>query len=61
MQASAWYQHLPQYWPPQYLTARDQAFRLAARERAEQQDLRLRARPASHEVKDKPSDVKKAA
>jgi anthraniloyl-CoA monooxygenase len=52
LQASAWYQHLPQHWPAQYLTARDQAFRLAERERAEQTELRLKARPASHEVKD---------
>ncbi|HZQ73100.1 MAG TPA: bifunctional salicylyl-CoA 5-hydroxylase/oxidoreductase [Burkholderiales bacterium] len=52
LQASAWYQHLPQFWPPQYLSGRDQAFRLAARERAELADVRLRARPASHEVKD---------
>ena len=34
-----------QHWPPQYLSGRDQAFRLAARERAELTDLRLRARP----------------
>ncbi len=59
LQASAWYQHLPQHWPPQYLTGRDQAFRNAARERAELQDLRLKARPASHEVKD--GQVKRAA
>jgi anthraniloyl-CoA monooxygenase len=52
LQASAWYQHMPQHWPPQYLSGRDQAFRLAERERAELRDLRLRARPASHEVKD---------
>ena len=52
LQASAWYQHMGQYWPPQYLTGRDQAFRNAARERAELTELRLRARPASHEVKD---------
>jgi anthraniloyl-CoA monooxygenase len=51
LQASAWYQHLPQYWPPQYLSGRDQAFRLAARDRAELIDTKLRARPASHEVK----------
>ena len=57
LQASAWYQHLPQYWPPQYLSGRDQAFRNAPRERAEQTELRLKARPASHEVK----DSKKAA
>jgi anthraniloyl-CoA monooxygenase len=51
LQASAWYQHHAQHWPVQYLSGRDQAFRLAARERAEQIELRLRARPASHEVK----------
>jgi anthraniloyl-CoA monooxygenase len=50
LQASAWYQHMDQYWPPQYLSGRDQAFRNAARERAELKDLRLKARPASHEV-----------
>jgi anthraniloyl-CoA monooxygenase len=50
LQASAWYQHGDQYWPPQYLPGRDQAFRNAPRERAEQKDLRLKARPASHEV-----------
>jgi anthraniloyl-CoA monooxygenase len=50
LQASAWYQHLPQHWPQQYLTARDQAFRNAERERVELKDLRIKARPASHEV-----------
>jgi len=50
LQASAWYQHLPQHWPLQYLSGRDQAFRLAARDRAELIDTKLRARPASHEV-----------
>ena len=59
LQASAWYQHAGQYWPPQYLSGRDQAFRLAERERAELAELRLRARPASHEVKE--SGVRKAA
>jgi anthraniloyl-CoA monooxygenase len=57
LQASAWYQHLGQHWPPQYLSGRDQAFRNAPRERAEQTELRIKARPASHEVK----DSKKAA
>jgi anthraniloyl-CoA monooxygenase len=60
LQASAWYQHPAQHWPPQYLPGRDQAYRLAERERAEQKDLRLRARPASHEVKDE-KGAKKAA
>jgi anthraniloyl-CoA monooxygenase len=59
LQASAWYQHMPQHWPAQYLSGRDQAFRLAARERADQTDLKLRARPDSHEVKD--AGIKKAA
>ncbi|HJS77089.1 MAG TPA: bifunctional salicylyl-CoA 5-hydroxylase/oxidoreductase [Burkholderiales bacterium] len=59
LQASAWYQHMDQYWPSQYLPGRDQAFRNAARERAEQMDLRIKARPASHEVQEGP--VKRAA
>jgi len=58
LQASAWYQHLNQYWPPQYLSGRDQAYRNAPRERAEQTELRIKARPASHEVSD---PAKKAA
>ena len=59
LQASAWYQHMGQFWPPQYLSGRDQAFRNAPRERAEQTELRIKARPASHEVKD--SIAKKVA
>jgi len=51
LQASAWYQHHAQHWPLPYLPGRDQAFRLAERERAELTELRLRARPASHQVK----------
>ena len=51
LQASAWYQHHSQHWPLQYLSGRDQAFRLAERDRAELTDTKLRARPASHEVK----------
>lgn len=60
LQASAWYQHMGQYWPPQYLAGRDQAFRNAARDRAELKDLRIKARPASHEVQEL-GGVKKAA
>ena len=61
LQASAWYQHLPQHWPLQYLSGRDQALRLAERERAELIDTKLRARPASHEVAQEPAGVKKVA
>jgi anthraniloyl-CoA monooxygenase len=60
LQAAAWYQHLGQFWPPQYHPGRDQAYRNAAREREELKELRLRARPASHEVKDE-KGAKKAA
>ncbi len=52
LQASAWYQHAGQFWPPQYLPGRDQAMRNSPRERAELTELRLRARPAGHEVKE---------
>jgi anthraniloyl-CoA monooxygenase len=51
LQASAWYGHAGQFWPPQYLPGRDQALRNAPRERAELTELKLRARPASHQVK----------
>ena len=50
LRASAWYQDASQYWPPQYLPGRDQAYRNAARERAELTDTKLRARPASHKA-----------
>ena len=50
LQASAWYQHAGQHWPPQYLPGRDQAFRLAARDRQELRELRQKARPASHQI-----------
>jgi anthraniloyl-CoA monooxygenase len=59
LQASAWYQHMGQYWPAPYLSGRDQAYRNAVRERAELKDLRIKARPASHEVAE--VGVKKAA
>jgi anthraniloyl-CoA monooxygenase len=60
LQASAWYQHEAQHWPRQYLSGRDQAFRNAERERAELIELRLRARPASHEVKDGAKEAPRA-
>jgi anthraniloyl-CoA monooxygenase len=60
LQAAAWYQHTGQYWPPQYHPGRDQAYRNAAREREEFRDLRIKARPASHEVKDGKASKKAA-
>jgi anthraniloyl-CoA monooxygenase len=60
LQAAAWYQHMGQHWPLPYLAGRDQAYRNAPRERTEQMELRVKARPASHEVKDT-GGVKRAA
>ena len=57
LQASAWYQHAAQFWPPQYLSGRDQALRNSPRERAEATELRIKARPASHEVKETPAEA----
>ncbi len=51
LQASAWYHHEGQFWPPQYLPGKDQSLRNTPREREELIELRLRGRPASHEVK----------
>jgi len=39
-----------QMWPKPYYPGRNQLYRLAEREQAEQRDTRLRLRPASHEV-----------
>ncbi|MSQ87701.1 MAG: bifunctional salicylyl-CoA 5-hydroxylase/oxidoreductase [Betaproteobacteria bacterium] len=57
LQASAWYQHVGQFWPLQYLSGKEQALRNAPRERTELNEVRLRARPASHQVEDVPSPV----
>ena len=48
LEASAYYGHEPQRWPVQYDTAKEQAFRLAERERAETDRMRRAARPTSH-------------
>ena len=48
LEASAWYGHAAQRWPVQYDAGRDQAMRLARRERAEAEVLRRAAAPSSH-------------
>jgi anthraniloyl-CoA monooxygenase len=50
LQAAAWYQDAGQFWPPQYLPGKDQAYRNAPRERADLTELRIKARPASHQA-----------
>ena len=48
LQASAYYGVEAQRWPVQYESAKEQAFRLGARERAEAEQLRQAAKPSSH-------------
>ena len=51
LEASAWYGHAAQRWPIQYDPTKDQAMRLAQREKAEAEDLRRAAAPSSHRGK----------
>ena len=46
--ASAFYGYEAQRWPEPYATAKEQAFRLSARERAETEQLREAAKPRGH-------------
>lgn len=48
LDASAWYGHTEQRWPIQYDAAKEQAMRLAQREKAEAEELRKAAAPSSH-------------
>jgi len=48
LQAAAYYGYQPQRWPVQYETGKEQAFRLAARDRELELALRSAARPKSH-------------
>jgi anthraniloyl-CoA monooxygenase len=52
MRAAAQYNHRGQHWPQPYHSGRNQIYRLAEREQAEQRDMKLRLRPPSHEVKE---------
>jgi anthraniloyl-CoA monooxygenase len=48
LRAAAWYGASGIACPPQYLPGRDQIFRNSVRDRHEQEELRLKARPAAH-------------
>jgi anthraniloyl-CoA monooxygenase len=52
LHAAAWYQHASQFWPKPYLPGREQAYRLAVRDREEWTAGREALKPPSHEVKD---------
>ncbi|MGE0874036.1 MAG: bifunctional salicylyl-CoA 5-hydroxylase/oxidoreductase [Burkholderiales bacterium] len=56
LQASAWYQDPGQFWPPPYLSGRDQAYRLALREREEWTAARVAMKPPTHEVREEGKD-----
>ena len=49
MRAAAWYGVQDMYCPPQYYPGRDQIFRNSARDRADLTEMRLKARPKSHQ------------
>ena len=55
LQASAWYQHAGQHWHPAYLSGRDQAYRLAQRDREDWKAAREALKPPTHEAKDAPA------
>lgn len=46
LQAAAYYDHQAQYWPRQYDTGKEQAHRLAMRDREDEQDLKRAVRAA---------------
>ena len=48
LQAAAYFGHDDQHWPLPYGSAKEQAYRLASRDRADERDLKLAARPTSH-------------
>jgi anthraniloyl-CoA monooxygenase len=51
LHAAAHYDYRGQYFPNQYLTGRNQMYRLQEREREQQKELRLKLKPPSHEIK----------
>jgi len=61
LHAAAWYQHTGQFWPKPYWPGRDQAYRLALRDREEWTAGRIATRPPSHEVKEEEAKDVRAA
>jgi anthraniloyl-CoA monooxygenase len=55
LHAAAWYQHTGQFWPRPYWPGRDQAYRLAVREREEWTAGRRATKPPSHEAEEQPA------
>lgn len=51
LHAAAHYDYRGQQFPNQYLTGRNQLYRLQEREREQQKEVRLKLKPPSHEIK----------
>ena len=51
-EAATWYDYRGHFWPKQYWAGRDQAYRLAERDREEYVRMRAAIKPTSHEVKE---------
>jgi anthraniloyl-CoA monooxygenase len=60
LHAAAWYKHTGQFWPRPYWPGRDQAYRLAVREREEWTAGRRATKPPSHEVEEEPATEKRS-
>jgi anthraniloyl-CoA monooxygenase len=52
LHAAAHYDYRGQHFPNQYLTGRNQMYRLQEREREQQKEVRLKLKPPTHEVKE---------
>ncbi len=52
LHAAAHYDYRGQYFPNQYLTGRNQLYRLQEREREQQKAMRLKLKPPGHEIKE---------
>ena len=52
LHAAAWYDYRGHDWPSPYLTGRNQAFRLAEKDRADYLRMKQALKPSSHEVKE---------
>jgi anthraniloyl-CoA monooxygenase len=61
LHAAAWYRHTGQFWPRPYWPGRDQAYRLAVRDREEWTAGRQATKPPSHEVEEEPATEERSA
>ncbi len=60
-EAAAWYDTRNQPWPKQYISGRDQAHRELTKKRAQEIELRRKARPRPHDAEASDSPARQAA